>query len=97
MMEAVTHIVCDSVALVPNREEDKAGCSGDWQDGNKRRSEDNHSWNSSANQKGKQDENWRSQDRGTGAGNYSRSAGDGGKKLFLPPALTCKNSFSCTL
>ena len=57
MMEAVVaHIICDGIGLVPDREEDDPGWTGNWQDGNKRRSEDNDSWNRSDNQKGRQDE-----------------------------------------
>lgn len=78
MMQAVvTHIACDGFALVYDRKED-----GGRQHRNKRRNEDNHSWDGSGNQKGGQcKDNWR-QDRGMGADNYCKSAGDGGKKLF---------------
>ena len=78
MMQAVvTHVACDSFALVSNRKED-----GDRQDRNKRKNEDNHSRDRSRNQRGGQKDNWRGQDKGMGADNYCRSAGDGGKKLF---------------
>jgi len=79
MMQAmVTHIACDSFALVSDRKED---C--DRQDRNKRRNEDSHSWDRSGKQKGKQNaDSWRGQDRGMGAEKFCRSAGDGGKKLF---------------
>jgi hypothetical protein len=79
MMQAmVTHIACDGFALICDRKED-----GDRQHRNKRRNEDNHSWDRSGNEKGRQrKDNWRGQDRGMGADNYCRSTGDGGKKLF---------------
>jgi hypothetical protein len=79
MMQAlVTHIACDSFALVSFRKED---C--DRLDNNKRRNEDNHSRDRSGNQKGRQHkDNWRGQDRGMGADNYGRNASDEGKKLF---------------
>lgn len=78
MQAVVTHIACDSFALVSDRKED-----WDEQDRNKRKNEDNHSLDRSGNQKGRQyKDNCRGQDRGVGADNYCRSAGDGGKKLF---------------
>jgi hypothetical protein len=80
MVQAVvTHIACDSFVLVSNRKEE----GGYGQDKSKRRNEDNHSWDRSGNQKGRQyKDNWREQDRGMGVDKYGRRAGDGGKKLF---------------
>jgi hypothetical protein len=79
MVQAVvTHIACESFVLVSNRKE-----GGDLQDRSKRRNEDNHSWDRSGNQKGRQyKDNWRGQDRAMGTDKYCRSAGDRGKKLF---------------
>lgn len=56
MMEAVVaRIICDGIGLVPDREEDEPGWNDNWKDGNKRRGEDNDSWDKSGNQKGRGD------------------------------------------